>query len=111
MADHRVVQENDVLDGAELKRRWVAIAASMEAMGSEAGKLLGALNPRDMPTEVLRNIEAATRPFTAAIGTFMNECRGFQDYVRRFDEAVAERERAARYDECFAKPLVGKAVN
>jgi hypothetical protein len=110
MADVKA-KADEVLAGDELQRRWQAIASSMEAMSVEASKLLSALKPGDLPDDVLRRIEATTRPFTTAIGEFMKECRGFQDYAKRFDASIASRARAASYDEFFEKPLVGKAVN
>jgi hypothetical protein len=105
------VSGGDVLSGDELKRRWMAIARSIEAMGVEAGKLLGALAPDYLPEAVLRDIEAKTRPFTAAIREMTAECVGFQEYAKQFEEFVATRQRNADYEAFWAKPDVGEAIN
>ena len=109
--DDKSVSEGDVLSGDELKRRWMAIARSIEAVGVEAGKLLGALTPDYLPEAVLRDIEAKTRPFTVAIREMTAECVGFQEYAKQFEELVAARQRNADFEAFFKKPTTGKAIN
>jgi hypothetical protein len=105
------VSEGDVLSGDELKRRWMAIARSIEVVGVEAGKLLGALAPDYLPEAVLRDIEAKTRPFAAAIREMTAECVGFQEYAKQFEKLVTARQRTADFDAFWVKPTAGKAIN
>jgi hypothetical protein len=97
--------------GDELKRRLMAIAVTIEDMGKHSGRLLEVMNFGCLPDSVLKQIEDTLRPFTASICQMKEECRGFQEYSKRFEEEVSARQRSANYEAFFGKPEVGKVVN
>lgn len=115
MQNHDAIEDEGLSEDAlteELKLRWAGLASSIEAMGGEAAKLLGALSPGYLPDAVLRDVEAKTRPFSQAIRNAMAECAEFQDLARRIQEASRSRKRAVGdFEDFFAAPTVGKVVN
>jgi|ERR1700722_253923 len=105
------VSEGDELSSDELKRRWMDIARSIEAMGVEAAKLLGAISPDYLPDAVLRDVEAKVRPFSVAIRKMTADCIGFREYAKQFEELVTGRRRNADFEAFWDKPTVGKAIH
>jgi hypothetical protein len=86
----------------------MAITRSIEAVGVEAGKLLGAINPDYLPEPVLRDVEAKTRPLAAAIRAMTAECVGFHEDL---SELVRSEQQKLWDQQLLAKPDVGEAIN